>query len=97
MQKQLHVKSEERKQILERWKESGKSVRQFCQDESININTFHYWRGRLKKEKSSGFIKLQPEVSAFQPAYYCEVTLRNGNRVLFHQSPGAKVLRGLLR
>ena len=97
MQKQLQVKPEDRKQILDRWKESGKSVRQFCQDENININTFHYWRGQLKKEKSSGFIKLQSAGPAFQTAYYCEVTLRNGNRVLFHQSPGGKVLRGLLR
>jgi hypothetical protein len=97
MQKQLQVKSEERKALMDRWKESGKSARQFCQDENININTFHYWRHRLKKEKPPGFIKLQPSENIFRGAGYCEVMFSNGNRVLFHQSPGAKILRGLLR
>lgn len=97
MQRNLQAKAEERNALLDRWKESGKSVRQFCQDENININTFHYWRSRLKKEKPAAFIKLQPSENIFRAAVYCEVMLSNGNRVLFHQSPGAKILRGLLR
>jgi hypothetical protein len=98
MQKRLQLKAKERSLLLDRWQESGKSIRQFCEDEKISYHAFHYWRKRLKREKTSGFIKLQPVDSALPAAVsYCKVTLANGNCVLFHQSPGAKILRNLLR
>jgi hypothetical protein len=98
MQKKLQILPKERELLLVRWQSSGKNVREFCSDEKISYHTFHYWRKRLKKENPSGFIKLKPvKPASEQVSSYCEVTLKNGNRVLFHQSPGSKILRDILR
>lgn len=36
-------------EIIEKYKESGKSQAQFCKDESLSVHKFYYWSGVLAK------------------------------------------------
>lgn len=38
---------------LIRWANSGLSQKEYCKQNSVNPNTFAYWRHRSKEEKSS--------------------------------------------
>lgn len=97
MQKYSEDIHRQRLMVIRRWEESGKPVHQFCKDEKINYNTFHYWRKRIKKENPGRFIKLQPISTPFPETKFCELFFTNGTRILFHQAPPADFVKKLLR
>jgi hypothetical protein len=45
--------------LLERWKQSGKTIAQFCRDENTPYHTFLYWHKKLIGTKQAkSFVKL---------------------------------------
>ena len=39
--------------VLERWKESGRSVRDYCQTEGLRESSFYFWRRELVRRSQS--------------------------------------------
>ena len=84
-------------QLIERWQQSGKNIRQFCNDENIGYHAFHYWKKKLQKQSDSGFIKLKPSASKPGSSGSFELVFTNGNRVVFHWLPSADFVKQLLK
>ena len=61
---------------VERWRQSGLSQREFCQQLGMKVATFGYWVSRCKEEKKTGFVRLAPA-----GAPELEVTYPNGVRL----------------
>ena len=51
--------------VLETFKSSGLSVRQFCQQEGLSEASFYSWRKRLSNPQKSGVSKGRPEPEQF--------------------------------
>jgi hypothetical protein len=96
----MEIKSEkinEREQLIDRWKESGRSIMAFCKEENISYYTFLYWRDKLvKKTNRAGFLKIKSSVSKKITDNTCEIIFSNGNRVNFSIRPEAVYLKALL-
>jgi hypothetical protein len=97
----MEIKSEktnERLEMIDRWKASGKSINSFCKEENIPYFTFLYWRDKLVNKKNrSGFVKIKPRVSLkVKGTTTCEIIFINGNRLNFSVPPDASYLKALL-
>ena len=44
---------DQRYALLAEWKQSGKSVNQFCRDKKLKTTTFHGWRKRYNRKRPS--------------------------------------------
>ncbi len=86
---------EKRRRIISKWRQSGISQKQFCQENRININTFYWYKIRLKPE--SQFVELpavkighekisiqlnSKDISISIPDSFCESTLLRLLKVL---------------
>lgn len=86
--------------LIEQWRKSGKTKKDFCQDYPLNYQTFIGWTKKKKKEltlskkTSSNFIPL--EVTKESRAVFAEIRLSNGNSVIIHEYVGTGYLRSLL-
>jgi hypothetical protein len=96
--------------LLDRQKESGLSIRNFCSNEGIPPSTFYYWQKKLRKEASGGrFIPLLVRApgsvgyptSRQQPApgmdnTPLEITYPNGTTLRIRQTLDLAGLRSLV-
>ena len=88
--------------------EAGKlTPREYCQGKDYTIHKFNYWRYKIQKEKSSkpgvsgGFTRVEPAAASpadsMTPACSAipslEVTLSNGNRLVFYQDFSKELLK----
>jgi transposase-like protein len=88
----------EKQELIQQWKESGKSKAAFCKERSIGYYTFNDWvKRRIGKNKttSSSFISLQ--VKSSLPSDFATLTLKNGSTVSLHQRVEANYLMTLLK
>lgn len=86
-------------QIIEQWKKSGLSQKEFYHQQNIPAHVFYYWhkyyRDQQKKAsaKSPGsFVELVSSASAGG----IEVQLPNGTRIFFNQPVSADFLKALI-
>jgi len=83
--------------IIERWKQSGKTISQFCKEENIPYHKFHYLHSKYKQQNNtSKFIKIKPLVREVIGGSYCELYFANGSRLVFNQKPEAVFIKQLL-
>ncbi len=72
--------------LIERYKESGLSIRSFCSNEGIAPSTFYYWQKKIRNEAGGKhFIPLvvkSPKV-AFNQLTQREPVHRQGDDILF--------------
>src|SRR5690625_5770304 len=65
--------------LVEQWKQSGITRKEFCRQADIKVGTFAYWVAKYKKDNQQsdpgGFVRV--EASA-QPASRVEITYPNG-------------------
>ena len=88
----------EKQELIQQWRESGKSKAAFCKERSIGYYAFNDWvmrRIRKKKATSSSFIPLQ--VKSSLPEDFATLTLKNGSTVSLHQRVEAIYLLTLLK
>ena len=86
--------------LIEVWKESGKTQREFCQEKDIAYSKFQYWmkkygeQSRLGKD-SGGFVPVvvnnEPKGSAVM-----ELVFPDGRKLVFHQAVEVSYLQALL-
>lgn len=52
-------------EVLRQWRESGRSVREYCRAEGLRESAFYSWRGKLEggSQLSGAVIPSRPEVS----------------------------------
>jgi hypothetical protein len=77
-------RSAEMRRVLEEFKGSGLSRREFCQQRSIPLTTFDYWRGkhRIHPRKQAPRPRMVAvEVTKAEPAPQFTLSLANGRRI----------------
>jgi len=77
-------RSEQMKRMLEEYKASGLSRQEFCQQRSIALTTFDYWRRehRAKPGKQAHSPRLvKVEVAASEVSGQFTLSLANGRRI----------------
>ena len=92
--------------VIEGWKKSGQSQREYCKQNNIRYHVFHYWYKVYREEHqavvkpTSPFVQLQvqPEDNVITAATTTnvELLLPDGKGLLFHGRVEACFLRSLL-
>ena len=85
--------------LIEVWKSSGKTQKEFCQEKDLAYHKFHYWFKKYKgqaQQASDGSpfmsISMRPALGAGK----LEIVYPDGRKVIFHQQVDAGFLRALL-
>ena len=52
------------RELMNQWKTSGGSVRDFCKKKGLKETGFHYWRRELRKRDGKGVAQKKKEVKA---------------------------------
>ena len=89
---------EQKEEIIHRWEESGKSRKEFCEENQINYNSLVTWCKQLKDLKvqkaSSAFSEIKvKEVSGL----FAQVHLSGGIRIDFFHALPAEYFQSLFR
>jgi hypothetical protein len=95
--KQLRT-AEEIARLKQLWMESGKSKKQFTDEQGINYMTFIGWFSTKKKKtvaKQPGFVPLKVPHNVITP--FAEISFSKGHRVVLHQPVSADFLQSLLK
>lgn len=83
--------------LIELWKGSGKTQKEFCQEKDLAYHKFYYWFKKYNAENrpadDSPFISI-PMGSAADSGL--EIVYPDGRRLIFHQGVDAGFLRALL-
>ena len=85
-------------QVVAQQQQSGQTIKDFCQQKNIQYQRFFFWKKRLlERSGGSKLIKLNSSVGNFNPgSSFCELVLRDGSKVIFHQQPEVNFLKALL-
>ena len=81
--------SQQWRQHIEEWRNSGLSQQAFCRDRSLSFNQFHYWRKKLAHTPVN---KTRPRSSALVPVTYPSPSPNNDLTV---HLPNGISLRGI--
>lgn len=88
--------------LIEVWKTSGKSQKDFCHEKEIAYHKFHYWF-RKYNERHSGstaspsFMQLSVNHAQAKPSTgLVEIVYPDGRKLLLHQPVEVSFLRSLL-
>lgn len=87
--------SQDWKNIIESWKQSGQSKSDYCKLHSISYFKLRYWINKFNKEKvsDSKFIKIKPPEVKQRSELCCEVHLANGVKIIFKQVPDVEYIK----
>jgi hypothetical protein len=92
------LSAEEKQQLIELWKQSGKSKKAFAEEYGIKYLTFIDWVRRPDRNRSS--VKAKEFIEITQPVatgIFAEVHLSGGHRIIFHQPFSAEFLSRLIK
>ncbi len=85
--------------IIDQWKQSGLSQKEFYQQQNIPAHVFYYWHKCYRDEQykplrksSAGFVQLTTPASAGN----IELQLPNGTRIIFNEPVSADYLKALI-
>ena len=82
----------DRERLRKKFRASKLSRQEFCEEESLNLATFHGW---LKEEKTGGrFTKMEVPLPVQAPV---EIELANGVRIRLRPRDKIEELAGLIR
>ena len=86
--------------LIEVWKKSGKTQREFCQEKDIAYSKFQYWMKKYSDHSTlEGRRAFVPVVVADQPttgAAAMELVFPDGRRLIFHKAVDVTYLQSLL-
>src|SRR5689334_2459419 len=86
---------EQKQEIILQWQQSGKSRKEFCEENGIGYNSLVGWCKQFKDHKTtSGFteVKLNPE-----SALFAQVHLPGGIKIDFYHPISADFIRSFLK
>lgn len=78
------------------WTGSGKSQKQFCQDNQLSYSAFTYWRKRLKSRDKTGFMEIK--IAGERAVDPCLFSLELADRSILriHQQVSVDFLKQLI-
>lgn len=84
--------------LIEVWKHSGKSQKDFCQEKDLAYHKFHYWFKKYNEQNGdaashSPFVAVSMQGAS---SGKLEIVYPDGRRLIFHQPVDASFLRALL-
>lgn len=87
--------------LIEVWRGSGKTQREFCKEKDIAYSKFQYWMKKysdkdLATGSSPGFLPINLKKQDERRASAMEVIYPDGRRLIFHQDVDPSFLRTLL-
>lgn len=86
---------EQKQELILLWQQSGKSRKEFCQEQGITYNSLVGWCKQFKDQKASaGFTEIKINES---PGVFAQIQLPGGIKIEFFQSVPAEYLQSLLR
>jgi hypothetical protein len=86
---------------IDRWKQSGLSQKDWCERNHVSYATFHYWYRRYRnldasvEEGTDSFVQLMVSGGGSTDGW-CELSMPDGRRLVFHQAVGADFLKHLM-
>lgn len=87
--------SEQMREVITAWQQSGLSKKAFCRQQNIGHSTFHYWYKRLHPSSPTrGFTELRVEADH---KFSFQILFTSGTRMVFETEPSVSWLRELLR
>ncbi len=94
----VRLTTEQKKELISQWKESGISRKKFSAEHQINYYTFMDWCYRFDKKptqkKATNFVELK--VSS-QTGSFAEIKYLNGNTIIFYQPVPADYFQSLVK
>lgn len=87
--------------LIEVWRTSGKTQREFCKEKDIAYAKFHYWLKKHNEHGSPsdakpGFMPVRVKDHADVQPNALELVYPDGRRLIFHQDVDPFFLRALL-
>ena len=82
--------------MIESWKNSGQSQRDFCKTENLAYCVFHYWYKKYRGEQTTTGSPAFVPVHIQSGSPVAELIFPDGRRVNFYKSIDASFLRTLL-
>jgi hypothetical protein len=86
------------------WSQSGLTQKAWCEQQGMSYATFHYWYKRYRKEQQgrvgdheggAGFIQLMVDTPPAKAAW-CELSIPDGRKLVFHHPVSAEFMRNLI-
>ena len=85
----------EKRAIISKWQESGKSRREFCEENGINYNSLVSWSKQLRDKKPSpGFVEVKMESPS---SLFAQIHLPSGMKIDLYQPITAELFRALVK
>lgn len=92
----MRYTSEQMREVVTAWQQSGLSKKAFCHQQNIRYGTFHYWHKRLHQSPPcGGFTELRVEEP--DSRFRFQIRFTSGARMMFEGEPSVSWLRELLR
>jgi hypothetical protein len=86
--------------IIEKWKQSGLSQKDFYQQENIPAHVFYYWHKCYRDQSRNSLSRPQDafiQLTHVDSPSGIEVCFANGCRIIFHQQVSVDFLKALTR
>lgn len=86
--------------MLDRFKSSGKSIKQYCIDENVPYHLMGYWQRKekfIETGKDKKFIKVKLKEPSTAVQNKTEVIYSNGNKIIFHGHVNMNELKQLAK
>jgi hypothetical protein len=88
----------EKQELIEQWKQSGKTKTLFCKEHDLSYFSFCIWSNGKKKSSSkskNSFVPLKLKLPA--EAIFCQLILKNGTTVNLYHPVDANYLACVLK
>ena len=86
---------QQKEELILQWQQSGKSRKEFCQEQGITYNSLVGWCKQFKDRKaSSGFTEVKVRSDS---GLFAQVTLPGGIRIDFFHSVPVEYFQSLIR
>ena len=83
---------EDWQEILQKIEQSGLSIAQYCRENDIKTHTVRYWKQKLFKQETSGFVR----IATCEPTQAMEIIYPSGVRLKLSVGIPIKDLKALL-
>jgi hypothetical protein len=86
---------EQKEELILQWQQSGKSRKEFCQEQGITYNSLVGWCKQFKDQKAStGFSEVKVKSD---PGLFAQLNLPGGIRIDFFHSVPVEYFQSLIR
>jgi len=82
--------------LVEKFKSSGLTVKEFCRQNSLNNKTYYYWKKKYEGQARTGFLAVAVEKPLSIKASTITIQYADGTCLVFEGDADASILKQLL-